>query len=405
MHAASRVVPLLLVPAIATADSARPAHDSTPPPPATTVAPVVGGENAPSGRWPDAAAVLFGGQQACSGTLIAPTVAITAGHCDDASLDKILVGTTSLARPSDGETLSVTKRVELTQNDITVLVLGQASRFEPRAIASGWASFDIANGAPVEIVGYGAIDNNANQYIDDLQEAQASITDFDCTIESGCDQFELGAGGNGIDSCNGDSGGPLYLLTDYGDFLVGVTSRAYNDATAPCGGGGIYGRPDQVLTQIETAAGVPVTHGPEPTAEPVIAVRGDAGETTIDTNDPKSDQHTFEIVTPPAMGTAAVRDDGRVRVCANLDATPGNDSLTVEVTDANDTSRHLQVVVPISLAVNQSDGSDCDVNAFEDGGAGGGCCETSSGGHPAGLLPLVLGVVFGLRRRRHPVVR
>jgi len=85
-------------------------------------------------------------------------------------------------------------------------------------------------------------------------------------------------------------------------------------------------------------------------------------------------------------------------VCANRDAAPGNDSVTVDVTDSNDTSRHLSVVVPISLAVNQSD-ANCDVNAFEDG-AGGGCCETSSGGHPAGLLPLVLGVAFGLRRRR-----
>ena len=35
---------------------------------------------------------------------------------------------------------------------------------------------------------------------------------------------ELGAGGMGIDTCPGDSGGPLYLPTDFGTFLAGVTS-------------------------------------------------------------------------------------------------------------------------------------------------------------------------------------
>jgi len=386
----------LLVPAVATAD---PGHRATVTP-TTQIAPVVGGENAPAGKWPDAAAVLFGGQQECTGTLIAPTVAITAGHCNDSTLSQILVGTTSLSRPTEGETLSVTKRVGLNQNDITVLVLGQPSRFEPRAIASGWASFDIQNGAPVEIVGYGAIDRNANQYINELQEASSTIVDANCSTESGCDQFELAAGGMGIDSCNGDSGGPLYLTTEYGDFLVGVTSRAYDNATQPCGGGGIYGRPDQVLPQIEAAAGVPVTHGPEPTADSIIAVRGDAGETQIIANDPKSDSHRFEIATPPAMATAAVRDDGTLRVCVDHDATPGNsDFVTVNVIDANNAARAVSVKVTIEAAVNQTDGA-CDVNAFESGDAGGGCCEAAPGGHPAGIAPLAFGVLFALRRRR-----
>src|SRR5215470_8877570 len=148
-------------------------------------APVVGGSNAPIGKWPDVAAIYDGSsgtdQQVCSGTLIALTVAITAGHCNEGGLliDNILVGTNSLANPEAGETLPVMRRIEYpssqTSEDVTVLVLGRASRFAPRAIATGWARLDIANGAKVALVGYGAVDKEANTYINELQEAESTI--------------------------------------------------------------------------------------------------------------------------------------------------------------------------------------------------------------------------------------
>ncbi len=361
---------------------------------------VVGGTDAPLGKWPDAAAMLFDGQQACTGTLIAPTVVLTAGHCDDTALTSILVGTASLNRSADGETLPIVRRVVLQEADMTVVVLGSPSRFPPRAIASGWASADITNGAAVEIVGYGATDKNASQFKDALQEAASTITDFDCSVKAGCDMNELGAGGNGIDSCNGDSGGPLYLLTDYGNFLVGVTSRAYGDATDPCGEGGIYGRPDKLVAQIEQAAGVAVTHGPEPTFEPLNAIRGDAGETQIIDNDPKTTDHTYALTTPPTMGTAKVRDDGRIRVCLSPTAQPGNnDFLVVTVADKATPTRSIAVKVPIGIASNEPTSGECDVDAFSAGDDdGGGCCQ--SGRSAGGALPLSLFVLVALRRRR-----
>jgi hypothetical protein len=42
------------------------------------------------------------------------------------------------------------------------------------------------------------------------------------------------------DSCYGDSGGPLYVPTDYGDFLVGLVSRGRSDVKRDCGDGGVY---------------------------------------------------------------------------------------------------------------------------------------------------------------------
>lgn len=360
---------------------------------------IVGGTDAPLGKWPDTAAVIIGGGQACTGTLIAPTVAITAAHCNDSSLSSILVGTNSLTRVQDGEILNVIKRTELRENDTLVLVLDKASRFEPRALGTGWAKFDIVNGAAVQLVGYGTTNSQGTQGTNTMKEAQTTITDFDCSMSPGCANFEIGAGGMGIDTCFGDSGGPMYLLTSYGNFLIGVTSRGYSQGGPPCGQGGIYGRPDLLVDQIEAAAGVPVTKGPEPSLEePLIAIRGSAGESRIVPNDPKGTSHTFGIVTQPAKGQAAVATDGSIRVCVNADATPGDtESVVVSVTDAANPQRSVTKRLTISVAANEPDSGPCDPTAFGDDG--GGCCD-SGGSGAGGSAALSLLALVALRRRR-----
>src|SRR5260370_33086108 len=84
---------------------------------------------------------------------------------------------------------------------------------------------------------------------------------------------ELGAGGMGIDTCPGDSGGPLYLLTDYGSLLAGVTSRSYDNASVACGEGGIYERPDKIVEWIERAAGAAGAARPQATRDPAPDAR------------------------------------------------------------------------------------------------------------------------------------
>lgn len=365
--------------------------------------PVIGGTDAPLGKWPDVAAVNdSAGDQGCTGTLIAPNVVITAGHCMDINPGSVLVGTASLARQVDGEVLTVSKRFEYTNSqrtiDVGVLLLANTSRFAPRPIATGWARLDIKNGATAAIVGYGAVDRDSNQYVNELQEAMTTITDADCSTSSGCNTLakpggELGAGGMGIDTCPGDSGGPLYLVTSYGTFLAGVTSRGYNDNSYPCSEGGIYGRPDKIVGWIEEMTGAKLPRGPEPTFEPLAAVRGHAAESQIVANDPKSTSHTYAITQAPAYGTAAVRDDGLVRVCTN-DGVAGDDLIVVTVTDKNDPTRSL--AVPMKILIADGDpGSDCDPEDFGDAG---GCCD--AGRNAGGSIPLALGVLVALRRRR-----
>jgi V8-like Glu-specific endopeptidase len=380
--------------------------------PTLTTAPggstVIGGENAPSGRWPDVAAVLFNGKQGCSGTLVAPNIVLTAGHCNDATLTSVLIGTASLANPGDGETIAVKTRVEFPSSqsteDLTVLVLAKNSKFTPRKIATGWARFDIKNGAGVEIVGYGAIDPSGTKFVDELQQAATTITDASCTTEPGCHPSvkpggELGAGGMGIDTCPGDSGGPLYLVTKYGEFLAGVTSRAYDNATTACKDGGIYVRPDKVIDQLEQMAGVALARGPEPSADTLtISAPGDGGDILIAVNDPKTKSHDFTVTTPPAHGTAKLRSDGAFRVCSDPAQAPGDDSAVVTITDSDDSSRTLTVTIPITVQSGTPPVAICDIDAFSIPESGG-CCD--SGHAHAGSIPLAVGVaLIALRKRR-----
>jgi len=57
------------------------------------------------------------------------------------------------------------------------------------------------------------------------------------------------------DSCYGDSGGPLYVPTEEGDFLVGLVSRGRSDVKRDCGDGGVYTLLSAHLSWIRQTAG------------------------------------------------------------------------------------------------------------------------------------------------------
>ncbi|HEX3763516.1 MAG TPA: trypsin-like serine protease, partial [Kofleriaceae bacterium] len=357
----------------------------------TASAPVIGGSAVAPGKWPDVAAILFpvdGEVALCTGTLIAPTVVLTAGHCYNRGTpplpDSVLIGASSLSHPEQGETIPIAHGYVYPDapftEDLAVLVLSRPSTHPPRQIVDGWARADLVNGAMISLVGFGALDRAGTVYVDALQEATTTITDVDCSTSSGCNPGaqpagELGAGGMGVDTCPGDSGGPLYLTTSYGAVLAGVTARSYDDARFPCSEGGVYTRPDKALDWIEKMAGVPVARVSAPTA-PMVAMHDSCGGTQISVNDPASQSHRFRIKTQPAHGGANVAQDGTVWAC-NDPGAPDDDHLVVTITDMDNTQRSVDVAIPVGTA--------------------GGCCD--AGGGPGGALPLALGV-FALVRRR-----
>jgi uncharacterized protein (TIGR03382 family) len=88
-----------------------------------------------------------------------------------------------------------------------------------------------------------------------------AVIDPMCSNGYGCNPTvapggEFVAGGTGsADSCFGDSGGPVYLDTPRGTILVGAVSRGVSNSATPCGGGGIYVRPDKIIDWIEETSG------------------------------------------------------------------------------------------------------------------------------------------------------
>lgn len=385
---------------------------------------VVGGHPAAAGDWPDAAAVMFGKDQGCTGVLVAPDVVLTAGHCAG-GIKAVRLNVTDYDDLSTGEEIRVTKTTAYPgywgKHDIAVLKLERASVYPPRRIALDCVLDEhLSEGAEVAVVGWGATDVWGNDYGTILMEAFTTVTDPDCSEMPGCwgVDDELGAGGDGIDACYGDSGGPLYLLTDDGAYVVGLTSRSYDGVDKPCEEGGIYTRPDAVVAWIESTAGVTLerpdcgTEGnrpPEPTADAIVVEQGAIGTTTVRPGDPDgSDTHAFVVIAPPQHGTAEVDGLGVVTYFPDADFV-GADDLVVLVTDGGGLFGEAPIAVEVTASTADTDAaSDTDEIDTDntrtpddddlDGEIGGGCGCAAVPSPAAGFALLAL-VPWLLRRR------
>lgn len=353
---------------------------------------VVGGQPVPEGKWLDTAGIAFGGSQVgCTGVLVAPDVVLTAGHCIG-GISSVILGTNDY-RSGNAEVINVAQEIEYPNSqstyDMGVLILERESSIEPRPIVPECmleADY-VTNGAKVTIVGYGALDPDGTQYGTQLMEAFTTITDYNCSSSRACQSGaqpagELGAGGMGIDSCYGDSGGPLYLNTDRGDFLVGLTSRGYSNT---CSEGGIYVRPDALRDWIESTTGrtLPVAGCNKAPLSGSLALSVDAGSTVsalmVVRDEDEGQNHTFSVQTAPQHGEVTVDADGRAHYTASSDY-KGDDTFVIAITD--DGEPNMTGTITVAVTVNEPP-SGC-----QSGGTGG-----------AGLVLLMGLLAVGLRRR------
>jgi uncharacterized protein (TIGR03382 family) len=224
---------------------------------------IIGGTAAPAGKWPDAVAVL-GATGSCTGTLIAPDVVLTAGHCAAANPTRVIANTLNY-NAAGGTSATVQSTTAYpgweTSYDVAVVVLATPiAGVTPRKLGTACTFEGFAANTQVHLVGFGSTDIAGGGTNTLLNEVTAPVLDPACTTGNGCVAAiapggEFVVGGNGKDTCYGDSGGPVYLDTPRGPIVIGAVSRGLDNSPTACGGGGIYVRTDKIAAWIETTTG------------------------------------------------------------------------------------------------------------------------------------------------------
>jgi secreted trypsin-like serine protease len=307
---------------------------------------IVGGSPASISQYPWQAAVAFSGsgsahnRQFCGGSLVTSRIVITAAHCVfdtdpdcsnpgqcasndpggdgtvklDANDVDVVLGRTTLSDTGSGVELGTVAadyqgdnggtpvyNPATAQNDVGYLVLSAASAQVTIHIAGGDETAVWAPGTLVDISGWGSTSESGGT-VDTLRKASVPIVDDAACVAdyAAFGKFVdpqtmvcAGYADGGVDTCYGDSGGPLEApLQDGGYRLVGLTSwgKGCAEPNAP----GVYTRVAQPalrdaivsrVSSLETANGIPhetiVGSGGQPrTGEPAAGSTATATPTT-----------------------------------------------------------------------------------------------------------------------------
>lgn len=236
---------------------------------------IVGGSRTTIARWPWQAGILSSrsvssgdgfDRQFCGGTVVAPTIVITAAHClfndntggftDPVSDFSVVTGRTTLST-NQGQEIPVFNyhwfvdsnkqrlyRPNSQRWDVVIVELAARSSAPAIKIAGVGERSLWKAGEAGFVTGWGALRENG-PFADQLRQAKLRmVSDSTCKARWGSEfhrDVMVCASTNGRDTCQGDSGGPLVSPLAGGGFrLVGDTS--FGVGCARGNPPGVYGR-------------------------------------------------------------------------------------------------------------------------------------------------------------------
>jgi V8-like Glu-specific endopeptidase len=258
----------------------------------TASASVIGGRNTTIAKYPSLA--FIEGVQAtsgygCTGTVVAPRVVLTAGHCVEDIESSSIVEPTNIAVATG---LSNIRNVPLDRistvvqtvvnphfnptklhGDAGLLILTSPVTATPVELATGADAALYEPGDELSVAGWGVDDRSTGHTPNQLQTATVPVEEAS-RCRNGLRRFypffeptrqvcTLDVPGHHITTCHGDSGGPAFATRPDGTVVeVGVTSLG--DATCNPANPAVYTRVDQISSWVKKWIAAVEEGGPTP---------------------------------------------------------------------------------------------------------------------------------------------
>eukprot|EP00951_Prasinocladus_malaysianus_P029021 scaffold266409_cov45-Prasinocladus_malaysianus.AAC.1 len=223
---------------------------------------IVGGWPAEKGRYPYMV-YLQGGGFVCGGTLIAPNVVMTAGHCTGFLTAFVSVYDTKNDNANEYEVHKVVDDrphpsynfITVPDHDFRLLRLKTESSRAPVPLDNGSVFTSMALGDKLLTMGWGSTSPIYPKASPVLLQTEVAFVPYDSPMcyagYSYVNEAMMCAFAAGQDACSGDSGGPLIMAGETAEMDVQVGVVSWGQSCASPDYAGVYSRVSAVIDWID----------------------------------------------------------------------------------------------------------------------------------------------------------